>query len=309
MISHYIREIGRGRDGARSLSRDQARDLLEQVFSGQVSDLELGAFCLAMRIKGESLDELVGFLDAVQAHIRPFQTGQAGPAVILPCYNGARRLPALTPLLAGLLAREGIPVVAQGIRHDPGRGTTTAEVFDALGWPVAEHAQDVFLACTRQEPVFIPIETLHPALNRLLQVRRIVGLRNPGHTLAKLLLPVQGRQLRLVPYTHPAYGEALAAMLSATHADALLARGTEGEPVSDLRKLRPIQRFVSGNEDLAQEPSNLADSMQDSAPHPADATETARFTAEVLADRMPPPPAVAHQAALIRATLDRLSPT
>ena len=60
-ISHYIKEIGRGKDGARALSREQAADLLGQVLDGTVTDLEIGAFCLAMRIKGETPEEMAGF--------------------------------------------------------------------------------------------------------------------------------------------------------------------------------------------------------------------------------------------------------
>jgi anthranilate phosphoribosyltransferase len=66
-IGHYIKEIGRGKDGARSLTREQAEDLLGQVLDHKVTDLEIGAFCLAMRIKGETSEEMAGFLDAVHA--------------------------------------------------------------------------------------------------------------------------------------------------------------------------------------------------------------------------------------------------
>ena len=64
-IASYIKEIGRGKDGARSLTAAQAHDLMSQVLDGRVTDLEIGAFAMAMRIKGESVDELAGFLDAV----------------------------------------------------------------------------------------------------------------------------------------------------------------------------------------------------------------------------------------------------
>jgi anthranilate phosphoribosyltransferase len=57
-ISQYIKEIGRGKDGARALSREQAADLLGQVLDDTVTDLEIGTFCLAMRIKGETPDEM-----------------------------------------------------------------------------------------------------------------------------------------------------------------------------------------------------------------------------------------------------------
>ena len=68
-IGHYIKEIGRGRDGARPLDRAQAADLMGQILAAQVSDLEIGAFCLAMRIKGETSDEMAGFLDAAHARL------------------------------------------------------------------------------------------------------------------------------------------------------------------------------------------------------------------------------------------------
>jgi len=51
-IAHYIKEIGRGSEGARSLDSTQAADLMAQVLDRSVSDLEIGAFALAMRIKG-----------------------------------------------------------------------------------------------------------------------------------------------------------------------------------------------------------------------------------------------------------------
>ena len=66
-IASYIKEIGRGSAGARSLTTEQSADLLVQVLDRQVSDLEIGAFALAMRIKGETVDELLGFLQATQA--------------------------------------------------------------------------------------------------------------------------------------------------------------------------------------------------------------------------------------------------
>ena len=66
-IGNYIKEIGRGKDGARALSREQAADLLGQILDAQVTDLEVGAFCLAMRIKGETAEEMAGFLDSLLA--------------------------------------------------------------------------------------------------------------------------------------------------------------------------------------------------------------------------------------------------
>ena len=101
-IGNYIKEIGRGKDGARALDRSAAADLFGQVLDGAVTDLEVGAFCLAMRIKGETDQEMAGFLDATHARLQHISA--SSPVVVLPSYNGARKLPVLTPLLALLLA-------------------------------------------------------------------------------------------------------------------------------------------------------------------------------------------------------------
>ena len=121
-ISHYIKEIGRGKQGARSLDRIQAADLFGQLLDGSVTDLELGAFCLAMRIKGETADEMAGFLDATQARLNHIPAGDR-PLVVLPSYNGARKLPVLTPLLALLVTRSRL---AAGSRPGALAGATPA---------------------------------------------------------------------------------------------------------------------------------------------------------------------------------------
>jgi anthranilate phosphoribosyltransferase len=95
-IAKYIKEIGRGKEGARALNREQAADLMGQVLDGAVTDLEVGAFCLAMRIKGETAQEMAGFLDATRQRMQLVPNADQ-PTVVLPSYNGARKLPVLTP--------------------------------------------------------------------------------------------------------------------------------------------------------------------------------------------------------------------
>lgn len=129
----FIREIGRGKKGARDLSRDDARSLYAAMLEGRVSDLELGALLVGMRIKGESVNEIGGFLDAAEASFAPLQTPSSKCApVVIPSYNGSRQMPNLTPLLACLLAREGVPVFIHGVLTDPGR-VTTAEILAEMG--------------------------------------------------------------------------------------------------------------------------------------------------------------------------------
>lgn len=240
-IAPYIKEIGRGKEGARSLNREQAHDLMCQVLDGRVSDLELGAFAIAMRIKGESVEELAGFLQATRDRCLPIAPGR--PLVVLPSYNGARKLPNLTALLALMLSRAGVAVLVHGMPDDPGR-VTTAEIFSHLGLAPAETPGDLQQRWARGEPAYIRTGHLCPPLARLLDVRWVIGLRNPGHTVAKLLDPGEG--LRVVNYTHPEYGALLTQFLQATAAHAMLLRGTEGEPFADPRRTPRMDVFLAG---------------------------------------------------------------
>jgi len=128
-LTQYIKQIGR-RSAARGLTREQALDAFGQMLDGAASDLEIGAFCLAMRLKGETVDELHGFIDATHARLQRVPAG-ARPLIVLPSYNGARRLPVLTPLLALLLARRGQAVLVHGTPTESSRVFASA-VLQAL---------------------------------------------------------------------------------------------------------------------------------------------------------------------------------
>jgi anthranilate phosphoribosyltransferase len=301
-IAQYIREIGRGKDGARSLDQAQAHDLMSQVLAARVSDLEVGAFAIAMRIKGESIAELAGFLEA--AHERCLAVRTQRPTVVLPSYNGARKLPNLTALLALLLAQEGVDVLVHGSEHDAGR-VTTAAIFRDLGLPFATDAAGIEHAWARHEPVFIPIDALCPPLARLLDVRRVIGLRNSGHTIAKLLMPcIAGRALRVVNYTHPDYAALLHGFLGHIAAHAMLMRGTEGEPVADPRRNPKLDVYIAGElrADLSRAAQEGVLSALPLLPSNRDAATTALYIQAVVSGEKPAPPPLTRQVdCLVRA--------
>lgn len=288
-IGQYIKEIGRGKDGARPLSRDQAADLFGQVLDGSVTDLEVGAFCLAMRIKGETPEEMAGFLDATHARLQRLPASDR-PVVVLPSYNGARRLPVLTPLLALLLAREGVPVLVHGTATE-NRRVFASEVLQALGINEGLATEKI----ANGEVRFVPTATLCPGLKRLLDVRQVVGLRNPAHSLVKLMSPCQGHHWVVGSYTHPEYAVSMAATFALTRANAMLLRGTEGEPVADPRRTPQMLGFIAG-EQVALQPAltgTLATLPQ--LPSAIDAASTAQYVREVLAGSMPVPEPIALQ--------------
>ena len=293
-ISVYIKEIGRGKDGARALTRAQAADLMGQLLDGQVSDLEIGAFCLAMRIKGETPQEMAGFIDAAQHRLHHFESPATTPTVVISSYNGSRKLPLLTPLLAYLVAREGFAVLVHGSTTEGAR-VTSEQVFSAMGTSPAQRP-------TRLEPgrvVYAPTAVLSPALQALLDVRRVVGLRNPAHSLVKMLNPMHGRALLVCSHTHPEYAQSMTHTLSLIQANALLLRGTEGEPVADPRRTPAMTGFIAGEATPMCE--QQAGSLTDLPALPVDnsALATAAFIQSVLDGQSPTPAPLAQQVSVL----------
>jgi anthranilate phosphoribosyltransferase len=305
-ITAYLKDIGRGAAGARSLSTSDAHALLDQVLNGQTGEAETGAFLMAMRMKGESLDELVGFLRAAHEHCTPLPSDQ--PVVLLPSYNGSRKLPNLTALLAMWLAREGLRVLVHGPVTDPAR-VCTAEVLLGLGLLPALATLDVERAWSRREPAFMPTAALCPALQTLLDYRRLIGLRGPGHTVAKMLNPVLGAPaLRVVNHTHPEFGTLMSAWVQREGVDAMLLRGTEGEPVADPRRQPRIDTWLAGSlrTDLSAPAQDGVLSELPLLPRSTDAASTAVYVQEVLSGMQPAPQPLARQVALITAAVAAL---
>ncbi|MDT7836142.1 DNA-binding protein YbiB [Aquabacterium sp. OR-4] len=309
-IAQYIKEIGRGPEGSRPLDAAQASDLFGQVLDGRVSDLELGAFALAMRMKGETVDELVGFCQALDARALPIPAlAPERPVVVIPSINGARKLPNLVPLLAMRLAQEGAAVLVHGPRADPAR-VTSCEVFQALGLPPCDSVAAVHERWARHEPAYMATDVLHPALQRLLDVRRVVGVRNSGHTVAKLLQPVHGAPvLRVTSYTHPEFGALMSALAERTAADIMVLRGTEGEAVADPRRCPKMDTWLGGRPmpeySCPAQEGVLAELPI--LPRSNEAAATATYVQSVVAGAQPAPAPLEQQVALLMAALNRLS--
>jgi len=276
-ISHYIKEIGRGKHNARDLSREQACDLMGQLLDGAVTDLETGAFCIAMRVKGETPDELAGFIDALNSRMNRLTNQSPSPVVVLPSYNGARRLPLLTPLLALLLAQQGLKVVVHGGNSEDSR-LSTAAVMSVLGIPATGSNSTI----SNEQVAYVPTEQISEGLWRLLQVRRTIGLRNSAHSLVKMLSPVNGPALIVSSYTHPEYEAPMLQTLQAMNSHAMLLRGTEGEPVADPRRMRKDIRLLNGQVLDIHDPNETGSVDALELPLNMTALETAAFIQKLI---------------------------
>ncbi|MFS2055161.1 DNA-binding protein YbiB, partial [Variovorax sp. CT11-76] len=166
-----------------------------------------------------------------------------------------------------------------------------SNVLEALGTAPLTAVREIAAG----EAAFAATELMSPGLKRLLDVRRVVGLRNPGHSVVKLMQPGAGACVVVGSYTHPEYARVMADTFELTGMTALLSRGLEGEVVSDPRRTARIDGFVRGvrTELQAQQPGT--DPEVPGLPKDIDVATTADYTRRVLAGELPVPEAIATQ--------------
>ncbi len=303
-VGPYLKRVGRGNVGARSLEREEMQRLFGAMLDGEVGDVELGGLLVAFRMKGESLEEILGALAALQARLAPVAIDPQRPVVAIPSYNGARKNPNLTPLLAGLLADAGVQVIIHGIRRDPNR-TTTCEVIQAMGHSPAATAAEAALSLERGNPAFVPIDVLAPSLARLLQLRERLGVRHVAHTLAKLLAPIDverhglARCVRLMSFTHPEFNRLQHEAMERIGARAVVMRGSEGEAVAGMKRMFQVDWIERGATRVLAPADQRPMGRPVVLPPADDAVATAAWVQAALSGEQPVPENVARQVALI----------
>jgi anthranilate phosphoribosyltransferase len=295
-----LRTIGRGAHGSRGLNVEQAQTLMGWLLRRELSDAQIGGVLLALRMKGESAEELEGFTRAVRACLPAITPGR--PVVVLPSVNGARRLPNQVPLLALLLRQRGIPVLVLGTEQSDGR-LHTASIWSALGLHLASSSMQAQALLNAGEAVYLDLARISPQFATLLQWRSVLGVRNAGHSVVKLLAPVAGPSLLLASYTHPEYAVLMREVLQRLGQPALLMRGCEGEAVAHPSRAGELLH-IDAEGGLHPEPAAEETPADVALPAcGADLAATLGWIADVRAGRKPVPAPLARQVESIVAAL------
>ncbi len=295
--AHIIKEIGRGAEGSRNLTEEDARHLYGAMLDGGVPDLEIGAILIALRMKGESTEEMTGFLTAANERVNTLRTPHDGVRpVVIPSYNGARKSANLTPLLALLLQRFGVPVVVHGLLEGFGR-VTSGHVFREMGVLPSASQGAAQQALNEHNLAFVPLSVITPGLADLLSLRARLGVRNSAHSLVKMLDPFRGQGVLLAAATHPAYMDTMRDVLGSQGAHALLLRATEGEPFANPKRRPRIEHLHDGLCDILFEAEHDSLKALPHLPEEADAAATASWIRKVLDGQIPLPQPIANQLA------------
>lgn len=200
-FAQFVRILGKGKNSSRSLSFDEAYQAFSMILKGEVLDVQLGAFLMLLRVKEESVDELAGFVQATRDQLN-FQA----LAVDLDwsSYAGKRKHYPWFLLAALTLAENGYRIVMHGASGHTVNRIYTEQVLEYLGYPICHTDQAVEQQLQQQNFAYLPLAAMSPILSDLIDLRNVVGLRSPIHTLARLINPFNAKAT-LQAIFHPAY--------------------------------------------------------------------------------------------------------
>ena len=200
-FAQYVRIIGKGKNGARSLSYDEAYQAFSMILKDEVLDVQLGAFLMLLRVKEESVDELHGFVQATKDQLK-FQPLQVD--LDWSSYAGKRKHYPWFLLAALTLAKHGYKVVMHGASGHTINRLYTEQVLEYLDFPICRNETEILHELTHRNFAYLPLDVISPILSDLINLRNVMGLRSPIHTLARLINPFHAKATMQAIF-HPAY--------------------------------------------------------------------------------------------------------
>ncbi|MCE0914725.1 glycosyl transferase family protein [Pseudomonas sp. NMI760_13] len=200
-FAEFVRILGKGKRGARGLTREEARAAMTLLLEGKVEDTQLGAFLMLLRHREESAEELAGFTEALRAHL---QAPRIAVDLDWPSYAGKKRHLPWYLLAAKCLAGNGVRILMHGGgAHTAGR-LYTEQLLDLLDIPLCRDWTAVEQSLDSRRLAFFPLQDWAPQLQRMIDLRNTLGLRSPIHSLARVLNPLAAR-CGLQSIFHPGY--------------------------------------------------------------------------------------------------------
>ena len=207
------------------LSTAQAAWAMHEVMSGEATPVQLAGFLVALRAKGESVDELRGLADVMLAHA--YRIEVAGPSLDIVGTGGDRAHTVnISTMAAVVIAACGITVVKHGNRA-ASSSSGSADVLEALGVDLTLSPERVEQVAREAGITFCFAQTFHPAMRHAAAARGGLGVGTAFNALGPLTNPAQPTYAA-VGVADARLGPLMAGVFAGRGKDAAVFRGDDG---------------------------------------------------------------------------------
>jgi anthranilate phosphoribosyltransferase len=193
------------------LSREQAAAVLSEIMAGNATEVQIAGFLIALRTKGETVDELAGLAEAMRAHATPVQVTR-DELLDTAGTGGGRRTFNVSTTAALIAAGAGCTVAKHGNRSATGL-SGSADLLEALGARIDLGPQQVARCIEEVGFGFMFAPAHHQATRYVVPVRRELAVRTIFNFLGPLTNPA-GASRQLIGVSDPAYIETVAGALA-----------------------------------------------------------------------------------------------
>jgi anthranilate phosphoribosyltransferase len=189
MFQQYLEKIQAGED----LTRSEAARALEAIIEDQVSATEIGALLMGLRMKGESEDEIAGFVDAMEKYM--VIVSLKDPDAIDVCGTGGdgKHTFNVSTTAAFIISAAGVTVAKHGNRSISSK-SGSADVLKALGINIEMHPEQAKKCADEIGLTFFYAPLYHPAMHKVAPHRKNMGIRTVFNMIGPLLNPARVRR-------------------------------------------------------------------------------------------------------------------
>ncbi|MEH6496044.1 MAG: glycosyl transferase family protein [Pseudomonas marincola] len=202
-FAQYVKAIGKGPNMWRDLTFDEARDAMNMILNDQVDPLQLGAFLLLLRRKGESGPEFAGMTAAAKNSFQG-DLPETRPDYDWPSYADRHRQQPWFILAAILLADQGYKILMHGIEGNFEGFAPTRPALDVFGVSQAASLQEAGKRLQSENLVYVGLENFCNPLQKLFDLRPLLGVRTAVNTFARALNPMNA-DCQMQGVFHPPY--------------------------------------------------------------------------------------------------------
>jgi anthranilate phosphoribosyltransferase len=209
------------------LTMDEAREVMREIMQGQATQAQIGAFLTALRMKGETADEIAGCAQAMRESAIKVKPEQE--VLVDTCGTGGdgKGTFNISTTVAFVAAGAGLAVAKHGNRSVSSH-CGSADLLQALGVNLEISAEQIALCIDEVGIGFLFAPKLHPAMKHALGPRQEIGLRTIFNILGPLSNPAQAKRQLLGVYDS-SLTELMAEVLRALGAEhALVVHGADG---------------------------------------------------------------------------------
>ncbi|MEX1035844.1 MAG: glycosyl transferase family protein [Sneathiella sp.] len=253
-FAQYVRILGKGPKMWRDMTFDEARAAMNMVLEGAVEPLQLGAFLLLLRRKGETGEELAGMVAAARDHFLEKDV-TARVDFDWPSYADRHRQQPWFILSAILLADQGHKILMHGIEGYASGYAPTCPALEVFGIPQSGTLSDAAVTLQNENLVYLGLENFCPSVQSMFELRPLFGVRTAVNTFGRDLNPF-GARLQLQGVFHPPYKALhLETIKALGQPNSYIFKGGGGEVQRNPMKPALVDAIIDGRAEVQEWPA------------------------------------------------------